>query len=426
MDGKIKILRRTKGEWLVTIIIAIVFLWGTMLDLLKLPSLVKYIADVMWVGLVLVLLANRNNRILRRNGALITLVFLLWITTVIGYFANIYSPLYYLWGLRNNFRFFIFFFSCFTFLREKTGQSLLMWFEKLILVNFLVACVQFFVLGYKQDYVGGIFGVSAGCNGKLIVFLGIVTAWGAIMYLNEKKKITVFIVECLMNLIVAAMAELKFYYILFVFLIMIASLITNFTYKKLLVILVCSVGFIMGTSLLVDLFPKWEGIFNVESLIQEVSSTKGYTGNGGLNRLTTIPIISSLFLKTTSARLFGLGLGHCDTSAFSFLNTPFFRQYGHLHYNFFSSAFAFLETGMIGLVIYCAFFVAVYIQAKKREDKKQCRKEWGQMARIAAILGLILIIYNSSMRSEEAYLLYFVLSLPFIERRSEKCPILVG
>lgn len=136
-----------------------------------------------------------------------------------------------------------------------------------------------------------------------------------------------------------------------------------------------------------------------------------------MNRLTAIHISLS-YLPTLGEKLFGLGLGNCDYSSFDFLVTPFFAAHEQLHYVWFSTAFLVLETGLVGFGLYCLFFVSVYLGATARQKSGRADPHSCRLARVLAIMCFVLMIYDASLRTEAAYMMYFVLALPFI--RSEK------
>jgi hypothetical protein len=153
-------------------------------------------------------------------------------------------------------------------------------------------------------------------------------------------------------------------------------------------------------------------------LWEKAVSNKGYTSSGDMNRLNAISVINDQFLKNGWARLFGLGMGNCETSTFAFLNTPFFEKYSDLHYTWLSYAMVYLECGWIGLAFYFGFFVLVYYKVKKFERASTTtEKAYCRIARIMAVLCTVISIYNSSLRTEAAYMAYFVLAVPFCIRR---------
>lgn len=414
MDYVLNIKKRPQSEWFVLFMILMPFAFGTLIDMLHLPNLIKYSIDIMWLLLLLTLAVNRFTMPNRSSRSLLYCILVFLIITLIGFALNVSSPLYYLWGFRNNFRFFIFFLSCIVFLREQTARELLRLFDKLFYLNFFVMLLQFFVLGLKQDYLGGIFGSHSGSNADIIIFFSIVVSRSVLCYLGGSERLAKCLVKCAMALTVAALAEIKVFLILFVFIVALCILMTEFTVKKVAIVLAAVLGVGVAATLLIQIFPEWENWFSLDSMIETAISSEGYTGRGGINRLNGASIVWDRFLNDWPKRLFGLGLGNCDTSAFSFLNTPFFVKYGYLNYNWFSIPFLLLETGLFGLLCYIVFFVMVYYYIHKRQKRGLSNVRDCLMARVMTCVALVLIVYNGSMRIECAYFMYFILAIPFL------------
>ncbi len=417
MDYVLRIKKKRQSEWLTLFVLAMPFFFGTLIDLIGLPSGVKYLIDIAWVVLLALIILNKFSVPNVESKRLLIHIAVLFCITLIGFVINIQNPFYYLWGFRNNFRFFVFLIACIEFLDIESVDGYLKLFDKLFYINFIVTLIQFFGFDIDGDRLGGIFGSGEGSNGFTMIFFSIIIAKSILNYLNHKEKLYVLLIKSLMALMSAALAELKFFYLLFVLIVALAVLTTNFTFKKLTVVLFSVVGVYFGITLLLQIFPNWANWFTIDSILETALSTKGYTGSGDMNRLTSIPMTWDMFLTTWPKRLLGMGLGNCDTSAFSFLNTAFFENYGHLHYNWFSVAFMFLETGIIGLVCYVAFFIIVYCYTVKRQKSGEGQGLCCQLAKIMCVVSLILIIYNQSMRTEAAYMVYFILALPFLENR---------
>ena len=130
--------------------------------------------------------------------------------------------------------------------------------------------------------------------------------------------------------------------------------------------------------------------------------------------MNAIPVINELWLTNGWKQIFGFGLGNCDTSGFAIVNTPFFERFGDLHYTWLSYAMMYLECGWIGLIFYFGFFVLVYFKIRRIE--KNCIptvKAYCRIARIMAVLCVVISVYNSSLRTEAGYMAYFVLAVPF-------------
>lgn len=411
----IKLKKPTQAETLIWIILVVPFLFGGLIELLGVPTVVKYVCDVAWLGLLLLIFLQRWRKT-EEQKAIVGFVIGFLFYTLVGYIVNFQSPLYYLWGVRNNFRVYVFFFGIMVFGKGYLCGRMLGFFDSVFWVNAAVCVVQYFVLGKEQDYLGGVFGVSVGCNSWLNNYFVIVSVISILEYLNGKGSLWNCVAKNGTMLIISAFAELKFFYVEFVVILVMAIVLTDFSWKKILVVVGGIAGVVLTTKLLEALFPEFEGVFTLETMYEIATSDSGYTSSGDINRLNAITVLSERFLKNWPEQLIGMGLGNSDTSGFAFLTTPFYTKYEDLNYLWFSSATAFLETGYIGLIFFFGFFVLVFLKARKLAVKQPAVKPYCQMAMICAVCCILIGIYNSSLRTEAGYMMYFMLALPFIRK----------
>ena len=417
----IKIKKRSQSGWLCWLIIVMPFLFGTLNGLLGLPWSIRYLIDVAWFALLLMMAVYHLRLQWRNTRKIIIWVVLFSIYTAMAYLPQYQNGLYYLWGLRNNFRFYVAFLAFSFFLSSRDIDDYYRLFDRIFWLNVIVSLVQFFALDIDGDQLGGIFGSETGANGYTNVFFCIILTKSIIFYLSKKEKLSTCAWKFIAAMIVVAMAELKFFFVESVMIIVLAILFTDFSWRKVLIIVGGFVGVLAGVALLVQIFPSFTGFFTWEWLWENAISNKGYTSSGDMNRLNAISVINDQFLKNGWARLFGLGMGNCETSTFAFLNTPFFEKYGDLHYTWLSHAMMYLECGWIGLIFFFGFFAMAYFKIKAIERsgtldvKHVCR-----VARIMAVLCVVISIYNSSLRTEAGYMAYFVLATPFVAVKNRK------
>lgn len=403
-------------ERLILFIFAMPFAFFFLIDVLGLPSLIKYSLDAVWVLLLLLLCGRRAISADSSTTTLLKIVGAFFACTIVGFLLNYQSAVYYLWGLRNNLRFFVFFFACILFLRESLAERCIRFMDTLFYLNIPVMLYQYFVMGKSWDYLGGIFGVEVGCNGYVNIFFAIVITRTILAYMNKTEKPRSCFFKCGAALVLSALAELKVFFIEFILIIMLASLLTRFSMRKMWIFIGAIVGIAVSLRIITNLFPQYANWFSFDEIWKSISSDAGYTSQNDMNRMTAITISSERFLPTVLDKLFGLGLGNCDYASFDFLITPFYRAHNKLHYTWFSSAFTVLETGFVGLTLYVSFFIAVCLQVNKKLKNGTGDLLSGQMALIMSLLCLVLIVYNSSLRIESAYMVYFVLALPFIRK----------
>ncbi len=398
------------------------FAFFLLMDLFHLPSVVKYTIDVAWLCLLFSLLNRKVFYIDDRVKKLAAAAGIFFASTIIGFMLNFQSPFYYLWGMRNNARFFIFFFGCIFFIRAESVEYYLKFFDRVFWVNLPIVLFQYFFMGKEQDYLGGIFGVEKGCNAYTNILMIIVVARSVLLYLNEQESTAKCCSKLAAALLIATLAELKVFFLELVLIVGMALVLTKSSYKKLWIAAGTALGIMVFLGIIQVLFPTFANWFTPASIWKSITAKAGYTSQNDMNRLTAVSIAMERFLPSVFDKLFGLGLGNCDYAAYDFLTSPFYMAYRRLNYVWFSSAFLILETGLVGLTTYILFFVMIFLSARKMQRRNTESSLYCQLTQIIAVLSLAMIIYNVSMRTEAAFMMYFVLSLPFLRSMTEKKP----
>lgn len=381
-------------------------------ELLPIPDAIKFLCDVFLVLLLLKLFSQRFTKIDNYSMPFVVIVGLFFFITLVGYLFNYQSVFYYLWGLRNNIRMFVAFFA-FAYLADwEDAKGWIKALDVLFVINFAVVILQYFS-GYGQDYIGGIFGTSKGCNGSLLIFLCIVFAKTILSFMRGEEKMSKCIFVSVASLLVSTLSELKMFFILFILILFMASFMTAHSIKKTLFFAFGAVLVVLFGTLLTVLYKDFTDFLSFDSLIKALTDT-GYATDEDIGRFTALPVISQRFLPGFFRKLFGLGLGNCDSSSLSMFNTPFFESHQTVHYSYFSYAFLFLETGFVGLALYASFFVASFFVSRKLKKLEMADEFACQMSIILSVISLILLVYNSSLRMEIGFMLFFVLALPII------------
>ncbi len=411
-SGILYIRKQPFPAYITYIIFIMPFFLTFLQDFLGLPGFVKYIIDVCWLGALISLIFVKRAYIKKDITPAIMVFAIFFLLALIVYLFNFQSPFYFLWGLRNNLRFYVAFLAFAVFFDEDNINFCFKFMDVFFWVNIIVVFFQFFVLGYEQDYLGGLFGVERGCNGYLVVFFSIVTIKSILNYFNGDESTLKCFVKCGLSMVISVMAELKFFFVLFVVILVIASFITKFSWKKVFLFIASLFCIMVASVWLVELFGENRAI-DLENIFKLVFASN-YSSSRDLGRFTAIPTISKYYLTEPLEKIFGMGLGNCDTSAFAICNTPFYQSHSNLHYNWFSSAFLFLETGYAGLLLFLLFFVVVFILAYKKSKQENANLLFCQMGMIMSVVCFILTFYNSSLRMEIGYMAYFILALPFV------------
>ncbi len=387
-------------------------------DVLSFPSVITYFTDV-----VLVLLAvqsfynNPKLRIYKDALPQFVIVGFIVFFMFFGAVMNWVEPLLFIWGLRNNLRFFIFFFICVNLLELSDVDNFLNIFQKFYWANLVVCVIQYYGFGLKADYLGGFFGTTRGCNGYLNVFLCIVCAISFANFLVAKMKMWLFSLYLASVLYISILAELKVFYFELVLMIVAAVVLTKPSVKTISITLVCVVGLLVGLGVLAVYDPETLGVLLDLDALELYLSGTGYTSSGDLNRFTAIGQISKQFFGSSIFyTLFGFGLGGCEYSQFSFLQSEFSQQYGELKYRWFTHAWVYLEQGAIGLILLFVFFVSLLIYVCKKVGS--VNKYYMIIAITFLPTCMLGLLYNIAIQIECCYIIALVCAIPFIANKS--------
>lgn len=414
-NGVLHVRRRKQSEW----ILLLVMLWPFLINLISdLPSplnYMRYLCDGIMLCWLLAGFTKKALTVQRDNIGLFLWVGSFLVYTFAAYMINYQSLLYYLWGIRMNFRGYILFLHVLLQVRKTDADEWLGFLDTLFWINAVLAVFQFFVGGVGQDLLGGIFGSKEETNGYTLIFLSIVVVKSQFKFYEHEETLWAYLLKCAAALLIGAMAELKFYLLLFIFQMMLAAVLTKFSWKKVLVLAFGAIAASFSMELLTQWFSA-SGSFEIEKILEKAFQENYATAND-LNRLSAIGTLRRKIVSNPLDRLIGLGLGNCDSANFALLRTPFYERYSYLHYTFFLAPTVFLETGYIGLVFFLGFFVICLRKAMKKRKTGEGSMLYNNMGIVFSVTAIVLAFYNASLRYESGWLIYIILALPFISMK---------
>ena len=415
--------RESIGLWLTLPLAAMPFLYMMLVYTFQVPM--RDLHNGAGIAAVLLLAALLLNRDLLKQSVpqvrwMLISAGVFFGLTLVGQLLGYQSFLYYLSGLNNNGRYFIFFFGCILFLGAQQRDLCMKIWDGLFWLNFLLSVYQYIVLDIKWDYLGGIFGTQPGCNAYTNVFFTVSVTLSILRYMNQQEKAWQCLARCGAALVVTAMAELKMFVLEFAGILVLAVLLTKFSRRKLYLIIGGVIGAVACVKLMTTIFPWWAGWFSLDRILDTAVSSVGYTGVGDWNRLTAIPIAWNEYLLTWPQKLFGLGLGNCDFSPIAGMTSPFYEATWTTNYYLFSSGLIMLETGLIGMIAYVGFFLVVFWGAHSLLRSGRGDVVYCQLAEILALMSLVLFIYNCTLRTEVGYMLYFAMALAFLREKKTR------
>lgn len=388
-----------------------------------LPGIFRYLTDVITMLLFIeILFFKMNNPHETKNKPVITTVVLFFVYTVICWLSMMYSPIHYLWGLRNNFRFYIFMIACILFLDEEDISGILKILYVIFLANVIMCTYQYFSMKRAADYVAGFMGSTEtqGGNGPMVLMLTIVCITSTVEYMEKKCNLMKVLVAIAGTLYIATIAEIKILYLIVGLVAVVSNLFTRFSVKKILLIAIIITVLPIAINILYILYPNFEDFFSYEDILEYINGEQGYTSSGDINRLSAISYCMENFLETTPQKLFGIGLGNADGSTnYIELVSDFYRDNINTHYTWFSVPFMFIETGFVGLAFFFGIFANCFIKATKvRKKVKWNNRAYAIIGQVVSVFAVVIAFANPSLRNETmGYAYYMLLAIPYILRK---------
>ena len=407
---------RIKTQTILLFILYIVLFEGILINVLHVPGIIMYVPDFLLTFLI-VYSSIKNKKLGKEEKIIKNIISLYMLLVTLSYMLNYQNILYFIGGFRNVFRFFFFFLLCTIYLTKSDMVGFLKKLDVIFYINATIMLIQYSIFELNQDYLGGIFGTHQGCNGPLNIFFVVVVSYSILSYINKKEQLHSMIIKCGLALGLAGLAELKYFFIEFLIIAVFAFLTTDFSFRKLGLVVFSIVGVIVGISIIDKLFGMGY-VFNIDFIIKD-STSGGYTSSGDLSRGAFIVAIEHLFLPTTGEKIVGLGLGNCDIKTLFADETPFFRRYGSLHYDWFASMHTFIEQGWLGLSFYIAFFCMVAFLTYRIGKKYKIDRFYVRLTYLYDMLYFLVFFYNQTLRQDIAYLVMFCLAMPFILKKDK-------
>lgn len=416
--------KSTRVVWLIYFEIIYNMIIKFMIGNLGLPLILNYFSDFILIWIIIEFLVQKGKKGLVIPKSLIIGFLILIFISVISFIYNLYSPFLYIWGFRNNFRFLLFAMMCAVYLDHDDIKTIIEILFGYFLLNILIVTYQFFFISYTDfaigDFISGLFsnGAERGGNASLNWLMSIVCTYAIVQYLNKEAKIQKFIICLTGSLYMAALAEIKLFFVQIIIIGILAMIICKKSFKSFgfLILGICMLG--ISIKLFYYLFPDFANFFKKDRILAYVLEggySSGKTRDIGINRFTAITYVFKHYLQSNIDKLIGIGLGNADFSSFSFLTSYFYTKNNWSGYTFFYSAFITIELGIIGLISYILIILnylrkAITVKINSYEDKSI-----KQSTIIISIICLAAIFSNQTMKLEaSAYLVHCVLAFPFI------------
>ena len=411
-----------KPEGWIWCIIVFNCIYKVLVNFLNIPSAINYLNDLLCMLLLYVVLISLQKHGIRSAKIPARIFCFLLIETVLGYMFNLYSPLVYIWGLRTLFRYFVFFFACTLFVKKDTIERVLDFLYKILIVNLVFATLEY-MMGYGLDAVTGLYSEGmhiAGGSAALNILMCIVCTYVTLRYFEKKISLLKMLIPILASIYMSAIGEIKVFYFELILIFALCSLLTKFSWKKL-------VGIICGIALLVigiGLYGYYYGdrgtFFSIESAMMYLGADGSTYGKAALNRTTALPYMWEHVLTDPIKKIFGLGLGYADVVSSPVFSSGFATKYSFLGYQYWFASLELTNIGLLGLVLLTIFYISITRYCSKRKKMDGGNSSLYCLVQIVVCLTFIWFFYNQALIIDvAAFMLYWIFAIPYILANAE-------
>lgn len=394
----------------------------TGVTLLGFPISVYYILDLAML-LLLIFIIKRIlyiNKLSYMKSIKIVFIFLIFIT-FLGDIVNFVPLQLVILGIRNLYRFFILFWGILIYWKKQDIENFMNFCFIFQVFNLLVGLYKYFILGLWGDSLGGsIFTGGGGLNHFCLLLVSYYT----VAFFNKNIGWNKFGFIILSVFILGALAEEKMLIISSSFCIgvgylFICSVKPKINFRRFIVILfilaVIPILYCIINKIAPDILNTITSIDNILE-VGKVSFDEGYR----IPRIGAFQFINEKFLQSNLLKIFGLGLGNCDSAGIEFLQSDFYKIYGDYNYRWFTHQWTYLECGSLGFASYILFFITVILSSLKLSCKIIEKKVDYLLATASyATVVIIMMWHDSGLRTECGVFIFTGLAMGFAMYRQE-------
>lgn len=395
------------------------------------PNVIKFLNDLVLLAITVLTILSPEER-----SKILKTPFFAAVAVTTAYYAvsGLVSGtgiLPMVWDFRGMLRPMLFGCICLGFVTENRFHDWMKLLTILYWVNAAVFLVQF-AFGARMDFLGGLFGIELGVNGRNNVFFCVIVCYQIARYLEGKEGTLKTMAVLSSSVLLAALSELKIYFVeaaCIIAAVVFLDLVKCFLEKRMdkadrkkygILVLCLLVSYIGALVILYLVYPlAFKQMTQAKRFVKYDSGCSAYK----LGRLTAFKNISDMFFHWEPVKmLFGSGFGSFVDSNVSAMQGVNFPEFGDLNYSWFTFQLNYLETGLLGVILYCGTIVVPGIQAAWGLLRGKCGEHFSLYACTLTMcpIMLLLYVYNNSLRGEMAYLAFLCLAAwKIAERRDE-------
>lgn len=402
------------------------FLVETGISILHFPTPIRYLLDLNLILIIILDITKKNGNRYGKSYLIKYISVYICINVVFAVLRGVpFGQI--VWAIRNNYSYLVFFYYCIKYFNEEKIDRMMDSVVKFQVLNFALSLYEYFALHLNNDFLGGMFGTSQGCNGLLNSYLVVIVSYTFSKYMYKKCTLKQVTWISLSSIIIALLSELKVFFIEYVIIAFFTIMISRNSNKRILFFISFVFLAFIGVQLLSSFdSSSYEFLQNTDEILQYISRSDFGNNDIRIARFTAIAQINNMFFYNNPfLQLFGFGLGSCeDSETIPFFNSSFADRYRYLGYRNISSSMLYLVTGLIGLSGFLMIFAFIYLICTVNTNIEKLKNKNDfyivVFTQIMCIMSIFGVWYNSTIRRPISYLTFLSLSQLFVYLKNNR------
>lgn len=380
---------------------------------------IPIVADFLLIILLIKRTAFKASQIKKCLGHVIPIIIYLFITLgTISSLLNLITVPTYLWGLHYYIRYWILLICAYRTFNKHDVLKIKRILYKATFINIILCIIQV-AMGIKGDPLGGTFSGGNAEIALLIIMMTIIVSCDYFYkYISLKKAL---LIVCGF-LFIAILGEIKFlYFVIPLCMYGCYTFIKKGSIKPIIILIILFFTFIPIMKGVLSLYYDEnyvEMVFDENKIDENIHSAHNFQERG-MNRGTSVQIVTTYILKNKYDLLFGKGIG--AGSASSLFSSSIYQEFRDTNYYNFTLAYVLVECGWIGLILFCltyAFLFLHFFRIYLTYTDSQI-KYWTICGSLGSVMTGMLIWYNAEVLFA-FYIYFFFYSICFIAIRERK------
>lgn len=402
LGGVVSILLLKKDKYLLYSLLISSLILKPLIFYFHLPNIIYYVVEILLLLIIIKLLFFKRKKVelpYWYNKYKLMLVIML-IVSIISMILNRENIINFFYGVRVHYKFLIIpLIFPYLNINDEEKKCCINIFKIFMFIQIPIVVIQN-KLGYIGDNQGGWFGDG----GTSILAINLTLTFILLLdeYMRKKTKLLSISIFTLLVFVISALAEIKLLFLTIPVILISVIILNRLTIKNIIITIIIIISLGTAYEQFIKIYPVYKDFLSQERLNEYLYSS-GYSGDGTVNRFSSLQFINDNMHNNVGVKLFGVGIGNASPSNISIFQGEYYKKYEESKYYRFWISYVYSEVGILGIIVY--LIIINYLLFICLKNKSKCRNIGISMF----ILFIITSVYNQGILVNEIGIPFWIL-----------------